>query len=159
MTMPLQRPGRSRQNYGTPASFIRAVTRRFGPLRCDLAASPGNAVVPDFFARQDDSLSQDWHTIGGLLWLNPPFENIEPWARKCQDESGKGARVLLLVPASTGSGWFQRWVHGQARIYLLCGRLIFCEAAGNYPKDCVLALYSADVEPGYETWDWRKEVW
>ena len=40
MTMPAQKPGRSKQNYGTPDAFIKAVEDRYGPLMFDLAAEP-----------------------------------------------------------------------------------------------------------------------
>ena len=45
MSVPIQKPGRSRQDYGTPPEFLAAVVARFGPLAFDLAASRDNAVV------------------------------------------------------------------------------------------------------------------
>jgi hypothetical protein len=27
-----------------------------------------------------------------------------------------------------------------------------------YPKDCVLCLFSPYIQPGYEVWNWRKEI-
>ena len=79
--------GSSKQDYATPREFIRAVQARFGVIRFDLAAEPHNAVAPDFFTPDMDALSKDWFAdpsrrAPALLWLNPPFAHIEPWARK-----------------------------------------------------------------------------
>jgi hypothetical protein len=71
--------GASKQNYETPADFIRAVETRFGRLTVDLACSPENAKAPDRF--YEDRLPA-WPREG-LLWLNPPFSNIAPWASRC----------------------------------------------------------------------------
>lgn len=43
MSEPIQKPGRSKQDYGTPWEFIRAVERRWGKLHVDLAAHSENA--------------------------------------------------------------------------------------------------------------------
>ncbi len=40
----------SKQDYRTPADFMAAVTRRFGPIAFDLAAHADNAQSPNYFA-------------------------------------------------------------------------------------------------------------
>lgn len=158
MTMPAHKPGKSKQDYATPREFIAAVERRFGPLAWDLAAHEGNhATVPWFgpgspWAR--DSLIQPWHGLQGNLWLNPPFADIEPWARKCDHESIFGARILFLVPASVGSEWYRKWVHDRALVLFLSPRLVF-DGKSPYPKDCLLAAYGYRGY-GYECWRWDR---
>src|SRR5512133_3562881 len=97
---PAQKPGRSRQDYGTPRELIAAVEARFNRLDMDLAASPSNAKAPMHYSQADDSLAQDWTCLHGNLWLNPPFADLEPWARKCAESAGEGRRIFLLTPAS-----------------------------------------------------------
>lgn len=145
--------GKSRQDYATPPEFIAAVERRFGPISFDLAAEAHNAKAPQYFCLRDNALVQPWHPIGGLLWLNPPFKDITPWAAKCREEAAQGARIAFLVPAAVGSNWFRDYVHERARVYFLNGRISF-DGKNGYPKDCLLALFSE--RPGFEIWSWRK---
>lgn len=147
--------GTSKQNYATPPEFIDAVVRRFGPLAFDLAADADNTKAPRFFSEADNSLVQEWRRIDGLLWLNPPFANIAPWARKCRVESQAGARIAFLVPASVGSNWFSENVNGHARVLFLNGRLKF-DGVNGFPKDCMLAMYGWPV--GFEVWRWTERI-
>jgi hypothetical protein len=159
--MPDQKPGRSRQDYGTPVKFIEAVVSRFGLIAWDLAAHEKNHVSPDWYgpgsASAIDSLHQslDWATTapGELLWLNPPFENIAPWARKCADSCDKGAKIAFLVPASIGSEWFAKYVYNKSFVLALRPRLSF-DGKNPYPKDCILCIYGES--PGFNLWKWHE---
>jgi phage N-6-adenine-methyltransferase len=146
--------GSSKQNYATPPEFLAAVVGRFGPLSFDLAADAENTKVPapHYFTEAQDSLRQHWHLIGGLLWLNPPFGNIAPWARKCRAEAEKGARIAFLVPASVGSNWYRDNIHDRHRVIFLNGRIVF-DGKNGFPKDCMLVLFGD--EPGFEVWSWK----
>ena len=155
MTMPAQKPGASRQDYGTPWPFIRAVEQKFGRLVFDLAASYTNKKAPDFYSQGDDALRQHWHKLKGLLWLNPPYGNIRPWVQKCAHESMLGANILLLVPAAVGANWFAEHVHDQAVVNFVRPRLVFEGCADPYPKDLILCFYSMGFR-GYQTWKWNE---
>lgn len=152
--------GSSRQDFGTPVEFVEAVVRRFGPLAWDLAASPENKKAPNFLHEGHDSLSVRWANLAGneLLWLNPPFANIAPWAQKCLYESdrslGGGAHILFLVPAAVGANWWARSVHEKALVHFLNGRLSF-DGKNPYPKDCALCEFGPDIVPGYSIWPWK----
>lgn len=75
MSEPAQKPGRSRQDFGTPRALIVAVERRFGPIVCDLAASAENAKAPLFIDRARDTFTVPWaeEYPTGNLWFNPEF--------------------------------------------------------------------------------------
>ncbi len=150
---------KSEQDVGTPRNFIDAVERRFGSIVFDLAASSENTKAQfTYFSPDDDSLSQDWARIGnGVLWLNPPFSNIAPWAAKCAATSpllNPRAKILLLVPASVGAKWFAEHVHQKAYVLALQGRLTFDGSTAPYPKDLVLAVYGCGLV-GFDVWKWR----
>lgn len=147
----------SKQDYATPPDFMAAVTRRFGPINFDLAAHAENTKHPNFFSIADDSLRQEWHKIPGLLWLNPPFDNIAPWAKKCREEGQRGAKILFLTPASVGSNWFADHVHNWAIVAALQGRIAFDPAnpTWGYPKDCILSVFGFGVA-GFNTWKWKR---
>lgn len=146
---------RSKQDYATPLEFIEAFEKRFGPICFDLAAHAGNAQHAEYFTEEQDALAQDWFhvwaRVRGWLWLNPPFNNIAPWARKCAEAQ---APIALLVPASVGSNWWREHVDGKAQVFFLSPRLSF-DGKNPFPKDCALCLYHYCVAPGYECWRWK----
>ncbi len=134
-----------------------AVTKRFGPISFDLAAHAGNAKHANYYTEQDDSFTKSWHLISGLLWLNPPFDDIAPWAKKCASECKLGARILFLTPASVGSNWFRDHVHLHADVLALNGRICFdpVNPTWGYPKDCILSHYSYRDHLGFDVWNWK----
>jgi len=165
VTQPEQKPGRSKQNYGTPANFIRAVQWILGidEFLFDFAADAENAKAPRHWNERDNSLSKSgeaWaaQIVGGWGWLNPPFNEIGPWAAACRAAKEEGGSIAFLVPAGVGANWFRDHVDGHAKVLLLNGRLAFMpdKPTWLYPKDCILCLYSPDIQPGYEVWDWKK---
>ncbi len=151
--------------YATSMEFVRAV-HRLWPLGFDLAANIENNVCrrlgfggwPDYFySENDDAIKQDWHKLPNhfsWLWLNPPFAHIEPWAKKCAEESVKGARILLLVPQGS-QDWNAKWCQGRALELRLQGRLKFEGEKDLYPKDLSLFVFGAGIV-GTGFWDWRK---
>src|SRR5262245_31145097 len=159
--MPEQKPGRSVQDYATPRAFLDAVEARFGRIVMDLAAHAGNAVCARWFGPgglAEDALSVRWSRRDsrptGLLWLNPPFENIKLWAAKCMEEGELGARIAFLTPASVSAGWFARFVHGRALVLPLRPRLKFSGHTKPYPKDLMLSIFGPLTAPGFAPWQW-----
>lgn len=162
ITGPTIKRGQSKTTYGTPWSFIKAVETRFGKLAWDLAADKENKKAPNWLTEYDNSLKFNWHNLPqigvttNLLYLNPPFDLIEPWAEKCSREAQLGAKILFLTPASIGSNWFRDHIYGQALVLALNGRLTFEGETTPYPKDCILSCYG--WKPGFEVWTWNKEA-
>lgn len=165
MAEPQQKPGRSKQDYGTPWEFIRSCEARFGKIICDLAASAENAKCERFFSRDVDSLSQPWAALlpTGVLFLNPEFANIAAWSAKCAEESAKRhGLILLLTPASIGTDWFSDSVLRHARVLGLRPRIPFDGMPVNpktgrvdgYPKDLMLSVYGAG-QRGIDSWRWK----
>jgi phage N-6-adenine-methyltransferase len=157
--MPAQKPGRSVQVVETPWELIDAIESRWGAITFDLAATAQNCKVRHFpemrFGPEEDSLTREWTSLLGNLWLNPPFGGIEPWAKKCFVSLGPERRIFFLVPASVGSNWWAKWVHEKAAVKFLGPRVTFVGHTQGYPKDLALCIYS-DEKPGYECWRWKK---
>lgn len=160
MTMPVQRPGDSKQDYSTPAEFLAAVREVFsvGEFAADLAAHAENHVVNPYLGPDSglhaDGLALDWQRFNGDLWLNPPFADIEPWARKCAETKRDRGRIFFLTPASVGSNWYADHVHGKAHVVALSPRLCF-DGKSPYPKDLILSIYGP-VRGGFSTWRWKR---
>ncbi len=153
---PAQKPGRSKQDYGTPPEFLRAVEKRFGTIDFDLAAHADNHVVDAYYGPDVDSLAQDWTQLRGNLWLNPTFSNAGTWAAKCKASTGEGRRILLLTPAAVSTAWFDRAVFGVARVFAIRPRLQFVGAKDPYPGDLILSVYDPDMPPAFCCWRWDR---
>lgn len=138
----------------------------------DLAAEKGIEVSPEFFDESDDSLSQSWAEVykmhspdgKGWMWLNPPFSGgptaggIDAWARKCWEESQRGARILFLAPHSADANWWRDWVRAKGRDEALAGRVKFVGQGYSFMKPLALIAY----EPGVWGGDggiWRWKPW
>lgn len=152
-TGPSMNRGTSKQDYETPPEFMEAVERRFGKIKFDLAAEVHTRKAELYFSQETDSLKQNWSAIPGWLWLNPPFSNIGDWAKKCAEETQYGARILFLVPASTGSGWYWNHVKPHAHVLHLRQRITFMGAPDAYPKDMLLAVFAYGLT-GESAWSW-----
>ncbi len=165
----LQKPGKSFQAYGTPADFLAAVRERFGPLDVDLACTHENAKARHgHYVSETDSLCEPWADLypDSLLWLNPPFGDIDPWAEKCKTEGARmrAGHILLLTPASIGSNWYADHVHGNALVLGLAPRMTFDGTPPNprtgkvdpYPKDLMLSVFGRGVAPGLACWRWKE---
>lgn len=175
MAEPVQKPGRSKQDYGSPIAFLEAVARQFGPIDLDLACRPDNMVAPYGITEEIDALTQDWAdpiywSKGGkvvvsgdhirVAYLNPPFANIRPWAAKIEQCRWLPRWTLMLVPASMGSKWWADHVLNKAMVYGI-PRLAFIGEGGKteglYPKDLALVCAGFGVS-GTGYWDWRKSL-
>jgi phage N-6-adenine-methyltransferase len=163
--MPQQKPGKSKQNYATPPDFIDAVKSLLGieNFTIDLAADESNTKALVYYDEARDALAQDWarDLVPGWAWLNPPFGDIGPWARKCRDTVRKNhdVKIAFLVPASVGSNWYRDYIHGQAPVRALNGRLAFMPEKPSwlYPKDCMLVTFEHGKAPVFRVWSWRSD--
>lgn len=163
--MPRQKPGKSKQDYGTPDDFLGSTLLRLGidKFDCDLACRRDNRIPcarTGLYFPEVDSLAVPWPTKG-WNWLNPEYADIRPWAQKCAEQwLGRDVRTAFLVPASVGSEWWYEYVHDVALALFLRPRLKFKGMKPNpktgkidpYPKDLALILYGE--EPGYDSWRW-----
>jgi hypothetical protein len=162
MTMPRQKPHRSKQDYATPAVFIERLLLYLGApfFQHDFAADAINSKGRTHYDALTDALKMtraDWRAAVGSEWgwLNPPFTNIGSWAERCMELMEDGGSIALLVPASIGSNWFKEFVYGHASIVALNGRLSF-DGVGPYPKDCMLCCYGPKCERVFHVWSWNK---
>lgn len=163
MSMPAQKPGKSKQDYQTPPEFLAAVKNRLRirDFDVDVAASKENAVCEYYYDEASDGLAQSWQVPepeSGWAWCNPPYSNIQPWVHKAHEEARNGVNIALLVPASVGANWWRECVEPFAYAAFLNGRITFVGADGPYPKDCALLLYTPWGFTGTEIWTWGHYV-
>jgi hypothetical protein len=157
-------PPQSNQHWGTPRAFLDAVERRFGPIGIDLAAKHDNHVVPAYFGPGspfgvEDALApsvlwSDFVDPRLLRWLNPPFENIDPWAAWCASFRTL-TTTAMLTHAAVDTKWFEDHVVGKALCLFLRPRMTFVGADDGFPKPLMLSVYGPLVAPGFDTWRWK----
>lgn len=153
-------PTSPKQSVMTPPEFMAAVKARFGPVEFDLAADENNNQAFYYFNEELNALSRDWPKFG-WNWLNPPYRDITPWARKCAEQSELGARILMLVPASCDSVWYGQYVQGQADVLFLRPRIAFVGYEGSSSdRPHMLCVYDRETlrtrPPVCAQWVWRE---
>lgn len=163
--------GGSSQTFATPRIFGAAVMQKLDieAFMFDFAADANNSVATCYWDEEANALAQsheDWlfqvvqPACTGWGWLNPPFDDIDPWAAYMATLKDNGGSAAFLVPAAVGSNWWRDYVHGIAYVLFVNGRIPFDPVRPHwgYPKDCALCLYSSERDPGYEVWSWKHMV-
>lgn len=129
----------------TPENVVKAV----GPFDLDPCAAPAprpwaTAKVHYDVTQGQDGLALPWD---GMVWLNPPYSDVEAWVRKLADH-GHG---VALTFARTSSEWFAKEVFDRAAgLYFLQPHLYFHtpdgrRASHNGGAPSVLTAYGEDA--------------
>jgi len=105
---------------------------------CDL----GTAKCNTFFTEKEDGLKISW--LGYVVFVNPPYSrgNIDTWMRKCYNESQNGVKIVALIPVSTSSNWWHKFVWNKSELYFYKGRIRFVGAPYTAPFSSCLAIYN-----------------
>lgn len=145
--------------WGTPRELFDVLDREFG-FTLDACATAENAKLPRFFSPEDNGLEQSWK--GERVFCNPPYSEIEAWARKAAAEALGGSLVVLLVPARTGSRWFWQYLTA-GEVRFLTRRLRFEKEPGkpgkeSAPFDSAIVILGHGREPGTHYWNWEEEA-
>jgi site-specific DNA-methyltransferase (adenine-specific) len=130
--------------WATPRDLAAKLVAEF-KLTLDVCASPGNAVVPNFFTKEQDGLARNWNTPN--VWMNPPYgRGIGAWVAKAARHAKAGVAVCLL-PARTDTRWWHDHIwdfekHAPrpgVEVRFLPGRLKFGGSANSAPfPSCVV---------------------
>lgn len=126
--------------WPTDQAVVDDLSARFGPFTLDPCCTAESAKAPAFFTMANDGLRQRWF---GVVWLNPPYSDVEAWVRKALDESANnGVEVVMLLPARTDTRWFHLLLAEQHRCEFLFarGRLRFGAATGSAPFPSVVIV-------------------
>ncbi len=116
----------NRQNWRTPIEFFSALSTEFD-FEIDAAADAESALCEKYYTESDSGLDADWSTSPDKwVFVNPPYGRAIPrWVDKAIAEKRKGARVVMLLFASTDTRWFERAWSEASEIRFYTGRLRF----------------------------------
>jgi len=130
--------GKGDPERATPDQIFDRYDREFH-FTLDVAATTKNAKCKQFFTKRQDGLKQPWH---GNVWLNPPYDNIGPWAAKAWEYSSSGEGIVVaLLPIWPGTAWYQTYaIHGHMR--QLTSRISFVGSKANAPFDCMIVVWT-----------------
>ena len=95
--------GVTTNDYYTPKWLFDAMGLEFD---IDVAAPvQGVPWIPAkrWFSQADDGLAQEWG--GALVWMNPPFSDATPWARKFMAHNNG----VALMPVSRSKWLMEMW--------------------------------------------------
>jgi len=119
--------------WATPPWILEKLEQEFGPLYdpCPIDRKPGDP----------DGLVTDWPT-DRATFVNPPYggKEIKQWVKKISLEGAKGKTVIALVPARTGTQWWQEILTAD-EIRFAVGRLSFGDGSSPAPFDSALAIW------------------
>jgi phage N-6-adenine-methyltransferase len=107
--------------WETPKELFNKYNEQFC-FDIDVCATHENALVPEYYTKENDALTQDWV---GTCWMNPPYgRQIGLFMKKAYEESLKGATVVCLVPSRTDTRWWHEYAM-KGEIEFIRGRLKF----------------------------------
>ena len=115
--------------WTTPQALFDELDNEFG-FTLDPCATHLNHKCEKYYTKEDDGLSKDWS--GETVFCNPPYgRELIDWVKKCYSEAGKGATVVMLIPARTDTSYFHDYIYGEHEIRFIRGRLRFGDSKQN----------------------------
>lgn len=144
-----------KDDWETPDDFFQAMVTLFGKFDFDAAASIANHKCEVFLSPELDynALEMNWvkdvvsRPNNGqeiLAWLNPPYGRgvTGKWVEKAYQESLKGVKTVLLLPARTDTKWYRTCHEHASEIYFIQGRLKFKGAKDSAPFPSMVVVFS-----------------
>ncbi|EPJ4017624.1 phage N-6-adenine-methyltransferase [Klebsiella pneumoniae] len=121
-------PADQRDLWRTPPALFACLNAEFC-FQLDAAAAQHNALCKKFITAEQNTLETPWDdylSIPGYVWLNPPYSDITPFVKKAAAESANQIGTVMLVPADTSVGWFKEAIQTASEVrFITAGRLAF----------------------------------
>jgi len=86
-----------------------------------------------------DMLGSDWG--GERIYVNPPYNKLADWIKKCYKEHKKDKTVVMLIPVRTDTKAFHEYIYNQAEIRFIKGRLKFKGAKNSAPFPSMIVVF------------------
>jgi phage N-6-adenine-methyltransferase len=137
-----------KDKYGTPDKLFQKLDEEFG-FTLDPCCEIVTAKCNKFYTEEDNGLTKSWK--GETVFCNPPYSrgNIDLWVSKCYQESGS-AIVVGLLPVSTSTKWFKKYIVDKAEIRFINKRVRFNGATGSPLFSSMIVIWGRS---GFGTFD------
>eukprot|EP00732_Lithocolla_globosa_P000828 Lithocolla_globosa_v1_NODE_317_length_4525_cov_21.771812.p2 type:complete len:139 gc:universal NODE_317_length_4525_cov_21.771812:4431-4015(-) len=73
-------------------------------------------------------LLSSWNNLNSFV--NPPYSNVESWAKKCVEEQKNGNLSVMLIPSRTSTNYFHKYILPNAELRFIKGRISFLNEEG-----------------------------
>ena len=114
-----------KQDWETPQWLFNLLDEEFH-FTLDGAANAENSKCEYFLGAAEDARLVDWED--DVVYCNPPYNRgraLEEWVKKGYEESEKQATSVFLLPASTDTHWWHKYVMNAGEVRFINGRLHF----------------------------------
>lgn len=129
-------PADQRDLWRTPPALFACLNAEFC-FQLDAAAAAHNVLCRKFITAEQNTLETPWDdylSIPGYVWLNPPYSDITPFVKKAAAESINQIGTVMLVPADTSVGWFKEAIQTASEVrFITAGRLAFINPVTGKP--------------------------
>lgn len=90
----------------------------------DVCALPENAKCFNYITPEQDALVKPWAQKN---WMNPPYGRgeIDKFVKKAYEESLLGKTIVALIPVSTDTKWWNKYVTKADHIFYYPHRINF----------------------------------
>jgi len=135
------------QAWNTPAVVLAAL-EPLGPIALDPCSNGSSIVAAAMnWTLADDGLSRSWAAAAGrgLVYVNPPFSEIETWTARAALEAAAGAEIVMLTPNRPDTRWMAEALASGATRADWRGRVRFGGARDQAPFPICLLYWGSRV--------------
>lgn len=128
-------PEEIRNLWQTPNWLFNVINKR-KDFVCDIAASKTNHLVRNYLSEERSAFNFDFEEFRGrYVWCNPPYSDISPWVDLAiRNQQNHGVGTVLLIPADTSVGWFDKCrTYANSIMFITGGRVSFVRADTGLP--------------------------
>jgi hypothetical protein len=116
-------------HWNTPAWLAKTLGRFQGGISLDPCSNATSLVSARFVAHGGDGLdglTLDWVDLGrnGLIYINPPYSDVGPWAEKFSQLPAESA-AAMLVKLDPTTRWWKTAMYRSAGFFTFRERLRF----------------------------------
>lgn len=130
--------------WDTPQDLYEKLDAEFG-FNLDPCSTDENKKCVLHYTKAEDGLKQDWG--GCRVFCNPPYSETKLWVRKAYHESRKpNTIIVMLLPASTDTRWFHRYIYHRTEIRFVRGRVRFSNSNANAPFASMIVIFRGAEE-------------
>lgn len=86
----------------------------------------------------ENGLLQNWGRE--IVFMNPPYSQVNDWMRKAYGSAQEGATVVCLVPSRTDTEWWHSYAM-KGEIRFIKGRLKFGDAVNSAPFPSAVIVF------------------
>ena len=127
--------------WQTPIELFRRLDEKYH-FTLDPCTTNANPLgTPKYYTKEDNGLNKSWKDE--IVFVNPPYSDIEEWVRKCHDEGTSAKTIVMLIPVRTDTKWFHNFILHDGDIQFIKGRIRFGNPLIEWKDGIVKKTYPA----------------